>query len=611
MDETTRTRIDNYRPTVSLPDDAALDAVRDAVRRAEPDDADRAALLLHTASRHVCWATANGYTGDVRKLFSPACVAASVAAAEAASASSVSPYRSRLNRLCGAVSGRPPSARRRPGSAPSSRVSPRQPSAELSAIRVAARGMNVEEHHDLEAAMALGAGAGLVGPLASLVHAKHLQVIAGHVVACGPGFGPVVVREPWGAVILRIVEQRGDGPLTSLYTSAGRQRVERGLRASPHAPEFQAHRLRTGWITDLLSAGVPLDVVAVLAGITVASLHPYVALSEAPAQTTGSTPEIAPFTGLQRRPGPTTHQGHNVAAVIDHRQPQSAAVAAVWSSEEAEELRQLVRDRATTEKQAKNLLTALFVLLEWAIEQPGLPLRPQTLLKETTLKRWAAVQIAEGLADKSVAAYLSRLRRLSGVPEASGDRGRQPAAAGAYSEEERRTLIAASDPSASPLSERLRRHLAAHVHGQLGGGVSGHEVATTLGSDVQRTDVGIQLHVRGTPARLVPLHGPHADALARLAEQAPDETLTGLTGNDARQRHLVISNQLGFEFHPRRLQATWIVDRVRDGATAHELCLGTGLTLVAMAPQIEAAAETRPLAEVVAWSAWPATELRG
>ena len=609
MDETTRTRIDNYRPTVSLPDDVSLDVVRDAVRRAEPDDAREAALLLHAAGRHVHWATANGYTGSVRKLFAPGCVAESIAAAKASTTGSVSPYRSRLNRLSAAVfGGRGPSAPRTPTTRPS-KLTPPPTAAELAALRVAGRGMNLEEHHDLEAALALGAGAGLVGPLASLVHAKHVTSVDGHVVVRGPGFGPVIVREPWGALVRQVAELRDVGPLTSYYTIAGRQRVRRGLGRSAHVSGFQAHRLRTGWIVELLSAGIPLDVVAQLAGISIGSLHPYLALSSPPARTIGAIPDDVPFAALERQPAELTPEAHSVAEVLEHQKPLDPAVATVWSSPEAEPLRKLVRDRATTGRQAKDLLTAVFVLLEWAIEQPGLPLSPRALLKETTLGRWAAVQRAEGVAEGSVAAYLSRLRRLSSPPDSLEARAQREVAA-IYDEAEKDALVAAAHPDESPLSDRLRRFLAAHVHGQLGGGIAGHEVEKLLGTDVQREGRGIQLHVGGTSPRLVPVAGVHADALGQLATEANDGPLIGVTGKDHGRHRAAISEQLGLELDPRRLQATWIAEQVRAGEGAAGLMLGTGLTLAAMAPQVEAACESRSLAELVAWSGWPATKLR-
>lgn len=608
MDETTRTRIDNYRPTVSLPDDASLDAVRDAVRRADPSDVRQAALLLHAAARHVHWATVNGYDGSLRKLFAPACVAASVAAAEAASASSVSPYRSRLNQLSAAVLGGGRSTTRKASTQRSS-LTPPHTADELAALRVAGRGMNLEEHRDLEAALALGLGAGLIGPLASNVEAEHVTTVSGHTVVCGPGFGPVAVREPWGETIREMAELRAVGPLTSYYTIAGRQRVRRGLGRSPHVPDFQAHRLRTGWVTELLSAGVPLDVVAELAGISLGALHPYVALSSPPARSVGPSPDSAPFAALERQPAELTSDERRVADVMGQQQPRVEAVAAWWSSDDAEPLRELARNRAATGKQAKDLLTALFVLLEWAIEQPGLPLRPGALLKETTLGRWGAVQRAEGLADASVAAYLSRLRRLSSEEVTRHARGCPEVPAG-YGDEERQTLLAASDAATSSLSARLRRFLAAHVHAQLGGGIAGHEVGGLLGSDVRRCDHGLELDIRGTSPRLVPVLGVHAEGLERLAEGASDGALTGVVGHDLKRHRAAISEQLGIELDPRRLQATWIADQVRAGAGAQALTLGTGLTLAAMAPQLEAACGPRSVAELVAWSGWPATAPR-
>jgi len=605
MDETTRTRIDNYRPTVSLPGDAALDAVRDAVRRADPSDVRQAALLLHAAARHVHWATANGYGGSLRKLFAPACVAASVAAAKAASTSSVSPYRSRLNQLSAAVLGGGRSTARK-ASTQGSSLTPPHTGDELAALRVAGRGMNLEEHRDLEAALALGVGAGLIGPLASSVEAEHVTHASGHTVVCGPGFGPVVVREPWGKIIREMAELRAIGPLTNYYTTAGRQRVRRGLGRSQHVPDFQAHRLRTGWVTELLSAGVPLDVVTELAGITLGALYPYVALSSPPPRSVRPSPDSAPFAAFERQPAASTSDERRVTDAMSQQQPRVAAVAAWWSSDDADPLRELVCDRAATGKQAKDLLTALFVLLEWAIEQPGLPLRPAALLKETTLGRWAAVQRAEGLADASVAAYLSRLRRLLAEDVAMGARG-CPEAPAVYGDDERQTLLAASAGATGSLSARLRRLLAAHVHAQLGGGIAGHEVGRLLGSDVRRSHHGLELDIRSTSPRLVPVIDIHAEALERLAEEAADGVLTGVVGHDLKRHRAAISEQLGFEFDPRRLQATWIADQVRAGAGAQALILGTGLTLAALAPQVEAACGPRSLAELVAWSGWPAT----
>ena len=300
-------------------------------------------MLLHSAARHVESATANGYAVSVRKMFSPACVAASVTAAQAASTGSVSPYRSRLNQLSRAVAGGKTVAGSRPGRQRSSSLTSPYTSAELTALRVAARGMNVEEQRDLEAAMALGAGAGIVGPPASHVRGEHVTLAGGQIVVCGPGFGPVIVRAPWGSIVRQMASLRSAEPLTNYYTTDGRQRVRRGLGHSPHLPKFQAHRLRTGWLTELLSAGVPLDVVAQLAGISIGSLHPYLPLSSAPAQTVRGAPDGGPFAGLEQQPGGSTPKQRSVGDVMASQQPRNSAVAALWSSDEAGPLRDRVR----------------------------------------------------------------------------------------------------------------------------------------------------------------------------------------------------------------------------------------------------------------------------
>ncbi len=603
MDDATRTRIANYRSAVSLPDDASLDVVREAVRLAEPDDVRGAAVLLHAAARHVGWAAANGYTVSARKMFSPACVAASITAAQAASAGSVSPYRSRLNQLSRAVAGGKAVTDGKSVTARSSSLTRPYTPAELTALRVAARGMGVEEQRDLEAAVALGVGAGMVGPPASHVRGEHVIEVGGHTVVCGPGFGPVIVREPWGSIVRQMASLRSTEPLTNYYTTGGRQRVRRGLGRSPHLPKLQAHRLRTGWLTDLLSAGVPLDVVAQLADISIVSLHPYLALSSPPAQTVEAAPDGSPFTGLEQQPGAPAPEQRSVAAILESQQPGNTAVAALWSSAEAEPLRKRVGVCATTSQQAKDLLTALFVLLEWALDQPGLPVVPEALLKETTLARWAAVQRKQGRAEASVAAYLARLRRLA-RPSAAEPAQATPVVAAAYLDAERQALITASDPSNTTLPDRLRRFLAAHVHAQLGAGIAGHEVARSRGTDVHRDARGTELQVSGTSPRVVAVRGVHARELEQLAQAVADEPLTGVTGHDLKRHRDAISQHLGITLDPARLQATWVADQVRADAPAHDLTVATGLTLAALAPLIVAAAEPRPLAELIAWSGW-------
>lgn len=609
MDDATLTRIDNYCPQIDggLSGDA-LDVLRDAVRRAEPGTPQDAALLLHAGARHVRWAVNRGVRPTLRRLFAADVVAESIREAERRGMA-VSPFRARVTSLAYAVTGRRP--RRR--SSVSRLESPYSPS-EQSQLVTAAAALRHEEAMCLRVALALGLGAGVTGSAATAVTGAHVRRLGGHVVVAAPGVGPVVVREPWGQMVAEAGVQRPDTAVTTYYTTAGRQRVQRGTARMQEVPRFSVHRLRTTWIVDLLSCDVPIDAVAGLAGMKVESLHPYAKFLRRPdaerlAWWLAGTGQVAvdssPFVDLQRDPAkPSSRSWVSAAAMVDSQRPQDPNVADVWATSACAPLRELVLECASDGRQAKRLLTALFVLLEWAITEPGLPLDPAALLKETTLGRWATRQRAHGRDEGSIATYraaLRHLRRGSGSDAGGTPTHPRPGVA-LYTDAELATLAEAADPATSTLPPRLQRVAATYLHGQLGAGLAAHETAALRSGDVwadgQTTWVRVD---RAGETAVLPVADEHAPPLRRLADESESGMLTGYTGTRRTRQLRAIDEQLPVTFSPTTLQAHWLHRAMRRGVPADVLSAAKGLSLAAIA-HVSSQLPDRPLAELVAWS---------
>ncbi len=610
MDAATRGRIDRYCPSSVRLSSAALEVCREAVRRAGPSDPQEAALLLHAAAQHVAWTEGRGVPVRLSRVFAADQVDASVAAF-AASGHRVSPFRSRVERVAGAVTRRPASVRHETETAKSDLDPPYTPR-ELAGFGAAAGALQVESATCLRAAIALGVGAGVVGPAASRVSAAHLRRVGGTLVVCAPGVGPVAVREPWGRRLLEVAQRRPEGPLTSYYDSAGRQRLQRALKRLDGVPRLEVHRLRTTWVVSLLEAGLPVDVVAHVAGVGGSALHRHVALL--PGVTADrlacwmtddprKVPDSSPFAGLEPVAAPG-RAAEDVAALVTDFRPGGEAAGDRWEHETVVALRARIVERASSEKRARKLLTALSLLVGWAATEPGLPFEPAALLKDSTLQRWAGRQRAAGAEDSSVATHLSALRSLAtpvDPPVSDAPPRTKPAGAAVYDADEVERLWAATAVD-GPLTEPQRRLLTAYLVLQLGVGLRGHEAVKVRSSDVELDGQLPWVHVTGTPGRRVPAATWAMPLLAQLAEVADDGYLTGYGSTRLTGPRRRIEARLGLPVDPARLRRTWLTGQLEAGVPADVLAALAGGELVGIDPLL-ARLPRRDLPQLVAYTA--------
>ena len=609
MDASTRARIDRYCPSSVRLSPDALELCREAVRRAEPASPQEAALLLHATARHVSWAKARGVPVRLSRVFAADQVAASVAAF-AADGRQVSPFRSRVTRVASAVTRRPPASRSTSDGEDALDLAYTR--RELAAFGAAEGALTGESATCLRATVALGVGAGLIGPSASRVSAAGLRQVGGTVVVCAAGVGPVAVREPWGRRLLGIAERRPEGPLTSYYGTAGRQRLRRALQRLDGVPRLEPHRLRTTWVVSLLEAGLPVDVVARVAGIGGSALHRHVALLPDVTEDRLATwvaggpreaPDGSPFAGLEPVAAPARAAG-DVASVVASFRPGGENATRRWEHATVVALRARIEQHASSEKRARKLLTALSLLVEWAATEPGLPFEPAALLKDSTLQRWAGRQRAAGADAASVAAYLSTLRSLAtptDTPASGSPSDAKPTKGAVYDAEELEQLWATTAVD-GPLTRRQRQLLAAYLVLQLGAGLRGHEAAAVRAGDVKIDGELAWVSVSGTPGRRVPAAVWATPLLAELAEAAGEGYLTGYGSTrltDARRR---IEAVIGLPVDPARLHRSWLAGQLQAGVPADVLAALAGGGLTGIDPLL-ARLPDRQLPELVAYTA--------
>ena len=613
MDNHTSRRIDNYRPQSAgtLPQEG-LAAVREAVNLASPVSPSAASLLLHAAAQHVGWAASEGIRLSSRQLFAAHLIEPSVAAAAALTSGSVSPFAARLRRLVAAVAG-PSSVKT--AAIPSS--GPQRPysQAEQTELWVAAAGMGAETSRLYRAGLALGFGCGLTGPAAAAVRPGHLHSVDGHVVVSRAGAAALAVRGVWARRLLASLD--GDGPVTDMYDPSGRQRVGSKFALSVGVPKLSPHRMRTTWLVGLLADGVPMGVVADLAGVrpsVIARYLPYLAVPELEQSVERAAeahrivaPHPQPFTDLPSLDEVPPGQGRSVDDVVATLRPNDPAVAAEWSGPLGDELRMLVAATADSGDRARNLIVALFRLLEWAVQEPSVPLRVDVLLLESTITRWAALRTRAGKKSSSTAAYLSRMRALRPARTTPIHRREKPGTS-IYSDTE---LIVLETEVAVVDGDRLNpkdwQVLTAVVSTSLGAGAMPQEHRTLTSDRVHEADHGAVVELGVEPTRRLYVPEPHATRLVALAARSDDGPLAIYRSERIAQALERISASLGVTLDLKKLRRTWLVHQLRDGVRADVLAREAGTKLF----ELDGLTEHLPAhtaAQLTAWSAYVGAE---
>ncbi|MEO7836166.1 MAG: hypothetical protein ABIS21_00825 [Acidimicrobiales bacterium] len=621
MDENIAGRIDRYRPMgtrrVAL-GEPGLALVRRAVLAAKPQATAETDRLLTHSSSHVIWAQRAGEGLDLARVFSVEVVEASIAAArEAADGGSVSPYAVNLRRVARAAA---PKGGHVPSLAlPPTLVKAPYSDQERTALLAASKGLAADARGSYLGGLALGFGCGLVGPEASAVDADDLVEAGGQLwvaVAGGPsGFLPVTGR--WADVLRGLGLGSRGGPVTEAYTLAGSQRRKRLEKRAVGVPAYDSARLRSSWICDLLAGGVPVDVIAMGARVapwTVAHYLVHVSPA-APAELRSwfsTDADARPPLGVM--PVRVGDAGELVAVgraigigtveqVLERFCPADAAAAEAWVASIGKEMRDLIRASTIEGGRARNLAAAASVLLAWAARQPGMPLRAEVVLKESTITRFAAAALRHGdVADGSVWSYRSLLRALA---EAGGFRApaptrARPAPARPYSDREQQALAGRE----AQLSSGDRRILDAYVALGLGAGGAGEEVPAITAAEIVDDPDGDDPDGRAVQftGRLVPVRPDFAGLVAELAASGAGRPLTGIDSPWTTRQRARISQAVGIEVAPARLRATWLVHHLQRGVPLHVLTAAAGARLSQLNSLVAELAPREP-ADVLAWLA--------
>lgn len=159
-------------------------------------------------------------------------------------------------------------------------------------------------------------------------------------------------------------------------------------------------------------------------------------------------------------------------------------------------------------------------------------------------------------------------------------RYKKPTAAEPYSATEQHHLISLSDIQAT---ERRRRACRGAVCLGLGAGLRGPELERVRGSDVERRDGLVVVHVCGDRERVVPVRRQHAGEVLRLAFDYPDEPLLGPFKPHQRDPLSRIKSLLEIpSWSPplelRRLRTTWMVAVLNEGIGLADFADAAGVT---------------------------------
>lgn len=602
-------RIDGYRPTKRHVLDALapgdLERLRSAVRLVGPTKPDTASRLLSHGADHLAWVRTT--SPDAADHFSVESVEASIAAARA-SRPNASPFVADLRRLARAAS--PRAGHRVPQVIAQPPRLSAYTSEEARALLGVAGGMETSEGRSLCCGIALGCGAGIIASAATRVRPSDIVQVGEVTLVWAATLSRYIpVGQPWARVLAEEAARDGDGPLTSMYTTGGHQRVARRLREATGRPDLASHRLRNTFIVDLLTRGIPADIAAAAAGILPSGLQPYLAQlpprAAAPSEWLSGHANLRPPSSLVAAMASLPlERGHNgnqlgnpgptVADIVERFLPENEEARTAWAGSLGAEIGHRVAVLTDDAERAQDLLAAASVLASWATTIIGLPLTTSALLRETTIERWAAA-MRDQISDASIASLRSRLRALA-RNRTPGGRARGRAVALGYSDEDLARLISARHA----LTKSDQRIFDVHWCLGLGAGASGSEALSAAPSQVICAGEVVALRLG---ARVVPVDHRCLDRLEALrAAHADEATLSGLRrarSEDPRQR---ISDACGVSLDPARLRATWLMRRLTDGVPLDVLTTAAGAS-IAKLNELCAALPPRPPAEQLAWHA--------
>lgn len=591
--------------------------VRTAVALADPASCSEAGrLLTHTAS-HVEWAVLSAEKLEVAHLFSAPVVRASIAAARLrAGGRSISPFVSNLERVARAAAPRGGHVDR--AVIASTGVQPPYSPAEVAALVAAAPGMELDHRMSFLGGLALGFGAGVVGRAALGVRADGLVVRDGVVwVPCAwAAGGALPVTGRWARMLGEVAGQVGGGCLTDIYSVAGRQRFQRRMGAAIGAPCLDVDRLRTTWICGLLAGGVPVDVLAQAAAIspwTVVSKYlehvppatgPEVITwlgTEGTARPAASVAPLGESSGSGRSPSSRPEgSSASVGQALKAFRPTHPEARVLWSGPVGDELRTLIAGCTSDPDRAARMARAASVLLAWASDQPGMPMRIDVLLRPSTLDRWVSRSAAVAASAASYRSLLRDLARSAGldVHDHSTTTVRSPTAM-PYSSAELARLCA---PDLA-LSASDQRVLDTYLVAGLGAGGQRDEIPTIRASDVTTAGT-VQLLAVGS--RVVPVAPSFRSLLEGLVETAEAGHLTGVAGTRMTRRFARISATTGVDFAPTRLRATWLARHLERRVPVTVLVAAAGSRLSQINALLEGVAPLT-VAESQAWLLGQAT----
>lgn len=267
--------IEQFTPRGACPGwDLVADGVRDLVIRAQPSVPYKASELLSVLARIAVHCYMHGIT-QPNEWLNPARVDWFLDTACAHLAPGTrGTYRSRLKSLRQAIYG-PDNGVGKPISFTASDAARPYTPAEQAALWSCAKGQPTDSlRRGLMTILTLGFGCGLDS-------AEAMKILTGHVRLCGdagtvvhvppPRERLVVCRRRWEPALREVVaDTRQDYLLRPGAPSRGKNLVTNLLaraHRSPATPAISPARMRSTWITELLSAHVPLTVVVAASGL--------------------------------------------------------------------------------------------------------------------------------------------------------------------------------------------------------------------------------------------------------------------------------------------------------------------------------------------------------
>lgn len=545
-----------YRPTspnlVGRLSEAGCAYVADVAARVEPVPG--LSRIKTQLAYHVAWAEEQGLALTDKVVFAPARVEESVAHAKVAMRSP-SPFAADVRRVARQLLPRVPASHRYVVSGRGRK--PPYTNEEQVALWALAAGLPDRDRASYRNALALGLGFGITGPAASAVETENIAVRHGLVVVRHPLTGRLA-----GSPSLRVRATLGDGagavsgPLTEVYTVAGRQRLKRALARATGAPALDPNRLRATWLASLLEADLPVDVVAAVTGLAPWTLVRY--LEFVPVPDAGELAAWLTSTACPCPVDPSPFEG--VLAGCDARAepveaqftarrfvPSDPAAAAAWGAGLGEEVATLVDGEAG----ARNLVTACSSLLAWACRDPGIPLTLQALLKGSTIDRFTAASTTS-----TRATVRSRLRRLAELAAGETPEGIATGPGAVPTEHYSDRELAQFERGREHLSEPDRRLLDTYRVLGVGAGLHREEVGVVRGPHLAVRDDHCFVRV-GTAGRDVPITPEYATLAVSLAQHAGEGHLAGRPDRDLWRPRRRIAEACGVEPSVTRFRATW------------------------------------------------------